>query len=576
MKEKIIGILKSNLFFALVINLIIITFCINISAFAYDNISDYYNSINICHYQYYYNNNINYIFSNIVGSLQIVLTNINCYVLALVGLSLISFITITYVFADKYNKPKSLILSLIINILFALHHYADIERTKTAAILLAAGFLLVLNAIRNKRYNLPCWIGVTEIALGSFLSFDYFFIALAFSVAYFLADMISKRKYKIAFRKFFWYFRPFLLMFFLVGLIIVGLYNYSYSVNNSNPEVRNYYEYSELCDSINNLPYPDYKENKEQFALVGINSENDYELLKNGYYDSEKSLNIDALRLVSALQQENNSKTYLGMLGNTFTDIFNHLSIFDTYAVIIIIYLLSSVTYIIYQKTRYCFFPIFYSIVALASGVYIRYEYSSKNYLIYGIWLIMLIMLFYSVDSENQRKFISSKITSKHKLCAIITAVFIVGLFGGYCAVYQSHLNSIDLNNRPSGLYTETAKHPERYYVLDPTTADEYMTYTDNFIHPMWGYKETFLSNIDGFGFFHKTDEMHKRTLPSNIYNAVINRKYVYVIDNSITFKKEKYLKTYYTDGNSNIIYNLTDEFNGYKIYQIQTEAIAE
>lgn len=185
MKDKITEVLKSKIFFSVVLNLIIAVFCSMVTSFSYDTMDDFYNSIYIAHNHYYYNNDINYILCNLIGSLQFILGRFNCYVLALVGLSLSAFISITYVFSDKYGKPKAAVFSLIINILFALNHYSAVNSSKTSALLLAAGFLLVLNAIKNKRYNLPCWIGVCEILIGSFFNYYYFFIAFAFAFAYF-------------------------------------------------------------------------------------------------------------------------------------------------------------------------------------------------------------------------------------------------------------------------------------------------------------------------------------------------------------------------------------------------------
>ena len=242
----------------------------------------------------------------------------------------------------------------------------------------------MLNAIRNKRYNIPFWVGIIEIALGSFFYFEYFYIAFGFAIAYFIADMIAKRKYKIAPRKFFWYFRPFLLCFILICLVVLSLNQYTISVNNSSEEAGNYYEYCELTDSINNLPYPNYKDYKEEFAEVGIMSDNEYELLKNGYYDADNSLNNAALKPVYNIQQQNNSKTLYSQFANLFVDGFEHLASFDTYALTILVYIVLAAIYIIFQKNRFCFFPLLYIIVALAAGTYIRYVFTSASYLTYG------------------------------------------------------------------------------------------------------------------------------------------------------------------------------------------------
>lgn len=569
MKDKITGILKSKIFFSIVLNLVIAVFCAMVTSFHYDTMDDFYNSMYISYYHDYCNNDINYILCILIGSLQFILGRFNCFVLALVGLSFSAFVSITYVFSDKYGEPKAAVFSIILNILFALSHYSTVNSSKTAAILLAAGFLLILNAIRNKRYNIPCWIGVCEILLGSFLNYYYFFIAFAFAFGYFLADMIAKRKYKIAFRKFFWYFRPFLLMFAFVFLLTTGLNQYSVSVNTATEETAIYYEYCNLTDSISNYPYPDYKEYADEFSAVGLNSENEYELLKNGYYDSDTSLNNNALQVVSDIQKRTNSKNILAELGNVFVDIWRHIITFDSTVLVMICLIILSIGYIIYQKRRFCFFPIFTFIIAIASSTVLRFFFITQDYMTYGIWLLMFVMLINSFDFEQQRPIKHKEIFEFSFSKCIISGIVIILLGVGSGVIYQTHLNQIDMTNKPVSLYLSIKKHPERYYVLDPNTATEYLTYTDNYVHPMWGFNNSFMDNVDTFGAFQKIDNRRKHNLNDNIYTAAVESKYVFIIDNSITFRKEDYFSEYYSKDDNTLIYTQTEETGGYKIYKI-------
>lgn len=572
MKEKVVNFLKSKWLFAVVLNAVILFFCVAVSSFSYENFSDYQNSILISNFHYYYNNNINYILCILIGSVQFILRNFNCYVLALVMLSWASFTGITYVFADKFSKKTALFFSLILNVLFALNHYADVESSKTAAILLGAGFLMALNAIRNKSYKLPFIIGVSEILLGSFLDYKYFFLVLGFAFAYFLADMISKRKYKIAFRKFFWYFRPFLLVFAFVSLLAVSLNYYSFSVNNSSAETSSYYTYSQLTDSIGNLPYPNYSENAEEFKAVGITSKNDYEMLKKGYYDSSTSLNNKALELVKEIQQKNNTKTIWASFSDMAYHLIEHIYPFDDFALIVIMFVILAVVFIVYQKRRFSFFPIFLIITAIISSTLLRYFYAIKHYNIYGIWLIMFTMLLFSFDFSQRRpiNLVSRATEIKHKI-PIATLVIAV-LLGVFSFAYQISLPTYNKSDRPGALFSEINKHPERYYVLDPETAVEYMKHTDNFRHPMWGFNSNFVKNIDSFGYLHKRTQLMKKGLPQNIYKAVIDSKKVFVIDKSIVFKKEEYLNKYYSGGKNNISYHQQNDIKGYKIYSVSAE----
>ena len=68
MKDKILNALKSKTFFALAINIVIMALIIGVTAFSYDSADDFYNSLYICQYHNYYNNDINYIFATIIST----------------------------------------------------------------------------------------------------------------------------------------------------------------------------------------------------------------------------------------------------------------------------------------------------------------------------------------------------------------------------------------------------------------------------------------------------------------------------------------------------------------------------
>ncbi|MEE0914624.1 MAG: hypothetical protein U0L76_08605 [Ruminococcus sp.] len=569
MKEKILSILKSNWLFAIVLNIMIMLFCIQITSFSYDDCNDFYNSLYICKNHFYYSNTINYILSTLIGSVQYAFSDFNCFVLAQILLSCVSFISITFVFADKYSKRKAFVVSVILNILFSLNHYSAIQSSKTSAVLLTAGFLLILNAVHNKRYNLPCWIGVTEIAFGSFLDYRYFFIALAFGIAFFIGDMISKRKYKIQFRKFFWYFRPFLLIFAFVILVVMGLNQYSLSVNHATDEASDYYEYASLTDSINNLPFPDYSDHIDEFNEIGISTESDYELLKNGYYDADKSLNIDALKLVSEIQQKENSKNLLFSAVNIFMDIAGHIVLFDSYTIIIFAFVIISVLFIILQKRRFAFFPFLYLFTGFISSLILRYYYSIQNYHIYGIWLLMLVFLLYSFNFEQLRPRFKDSCTGVKKRTVILSGLSIAFLLTSYSVAYIVNYNPINVKDKPQSLFSEIDRHPDRYYVLDVATSTEYIKYSENYMHPLWGFRDSFLENVDGFGYFHHNEILRKRNMSENIYEAVLTNNKIYVIDKNITFRKERYFTQNYAENGNIVTYNQVNDIDGFKIYEV-------
>ena len=572
MKEKFLKIWKSSFLFAFVLNAVFLAVCVILTSFTYEGSADYYNSVYICREHIYSSGTVNYLLAMLIGTFQYAFSNINCFVLFLVLGSFAAFTSITFVFADKYNKRKAFVFSTLLNIMFALHHYTNVDSTRTAALLCASGFLLVLLAIYQKRYTISCWIGVVEILLGSFLSIAYFFIALGFSVAFFFGDMIAKKKYRLPFRKLFWYFRPFLLMFLLATVVVLGLHQFSYSVNHATETSRNFYEYSVTKNQISALPFPNYTDHKEAFEEVGIESEADCELLKNGYYDSDTSLDVDALKAVHHMQINDNPKNLVSISYAVFEDNYAEVIQLNRSIIVLAVFLTVSLVFIIYHKNRFSFFPLFYLIVAYISSFVLRFLYSSKENLTYGIWLLMIVMLLNSFNFEVLRRQKPSTKLRMNNGYLIISCLVISGLAAlNGIIYYHNHITPMEKNSARF-LVSELNRNPDCYYVMDPVTMAGFVENTENYVHPMWGFRDDYLDNLDDFGYLHKDETLRRRHLPENIYEAVLSNRKVYVIDNNIVFKKEKYLTQHYAPDKKRAVYEMVSEPNGYRIYQVKAE----
>ena len=227
------------------------------------------------------------------------------------------------------------------------------------------------------------------------------------------------------------------------------------------------------------------------------------------------------------------------------------------------------VVFVTVQKKRFAFFPALYFAVGFAACMYVRYAMDSSAYTMYGILLMILSFTMYSFDFGHLRKDEYSNITDKNRKTVLISVIVLVILGVASCVSYFFHITPVSYDKKPSDLYTEVDRHPENYYVLDPVTAKEYISYTDNYIHPLWGFSSDFLHNVDGFGYLHRTNQLVNRNLSTNIYEAVVDGRNVYVIDKNITFIKENYLNQYYGKKDSVIVYKDEKEFNGFTIYSV-------
>ena len=570
MKDKLLKVLGSSFVFAFALNAVFLAACVLLTSFTFESTADYYNSIYICRDHLYTNSDINYILAMLIGTVQYTFPNINCFVMFEVLASFAAFVSITFVFADKYNKRKAFVFSTLLNIMFALHHYTNVDSTRTAALLCAAGFLLILLAVYQKRYSMSCWVGVIEILFGSFLNIAYFFIALGFGLAFFLGDLIAKKKYRLPFRKFFWYFRPFLLMFALVSVLSLGLHQFSYTVNHATEETSVFYEYSLTKNSISEQPFPSFSEHEEEFREVDVD-ENDYELLKNGYYDESTSLNVDSLKAVRKMQLQDTPKNFANTLLSVFKDNYEEVLHLNRSIIVISVYLAVSLLFIIYHKNRFSFFPLFYFIVGYISSFILRFFFSGSNNVTYGLWLFMIVMLFNSFNFDLHRSQNPNNKLRRHNGYLIISCALVAVLATANGLIYINSRTVHNEKNSARFLFSEMERNPDYYYVMDPATKEKFVKNTENYLHPMWGFRDGYLDNLDDFGYSHNDITLRKRNLPQNIYRAVMTDKKIFVIDNNIVFKKERYFTKHYAQDGARASYVLTSDPGGYKIYKVTT-----
>lgn len=570
MKEQLLKLIKNKLFIAVVINVIILGFCVYVTSFSYQNSSDFYNSFYICHEHFYFSSSLNYFLCLIAGSLQYLFPTFNCFVLSLIMLSFVAFTSLTYILLDKFGYRKGIVFSLAINILFCASHYSNVSSKQTSALLLAAGMLVFLNCIRNRRYRLSFWFALLECLAGAFLCIEYFFVSLIFLFAFFVSDMIARKKYRIRFRKFFWSARPYVLIVALLSVLVTGFSFWSYSINNFTPQNSYYYEYSSLYNSISNSSFPSYNGNEVAFAEKGIN-ENDYDLLKSGYYDADNSLNLGTMRLVSKLQNQQDSSNIFTRSNDILTGITKNFSEFSCQTLVICSLAVMIILYLIFQRKCFCLFPIFLGIATYFSSIYLRTALNGSYNSIYGVWLFYFLFLLFSFDFGNLKYTFEKLLDKTHLISLFICIGAVVGLAIGYTMLYQNDYNSSLLKTKPSALYTEVERHPERYYVFDTTTYEDYTKHTNNYTHPLWGFNSSFMCNVDSFGYNHNNVQLRSRNLSENIYKTVLNGDRVFVIDNYITYKKEKYFRVHYTKDDKKVSYSLVDEIDGFKIYAVVT-----
>ena len=182
----------------------------------------------------------------------------------------------------------------------------------------------------------------------------------------------------------------------------------------------------------------------------------------------------------------------------------------------------------------------------------------------------MIVLLINSFNFEVHR---SKKPSSKLRLSNgyfIMSIIVTVALTASYATLFVMHKPDDKSDEAPNHLISEISRNPDYYYVMDTQTRKDFVKYTENYLHPLWGFRDGYLENLDSFGYFHNTELLRKRNLPENIYEAVLKNRKIQVIDKNITFKKEKYFNTNYVQAPQTAVYNQVDEIDNYKLYEVE------
>ena len=287
----------------------------------------------------------------------------------------------------------------------------------------------------------------------------------------------------------------------------------------------------------------------------------------------EDDLNTDDIFSVGRkvkIQLEDIKSKPMYALNAVFMDFYKHIQNPDTTLIAMFMYIGISVIFIIYHKNRFSFFPLFYLLAGIITVIVLRMFLFINTPVLYGVLMFMLALLMNSFNFEIQR---SDKPSSKLRMSngyMIISSVAVLIVAAVNCFVFFSILPVVNYNYVPESLISDINRNPDCYYVMDTPTEKDFVQYTENYLHPMWGFRSEYLENLDGFTYFHNSDMLRRRYLPENIYEAIMTNRKIYVIDKNIVFRKENYLNENYTDKNSYVAYEQVNELDGYKIYEVK------
>ncbi len=560
-----------NSLLSVAINTLFFLLIFLICGFQYELSDDWFFSLNIA------NGNYNFTFCSyfiqlISGLLQKIIYPINAFMLLQLVFGWIALTSISYVFLDTFGMKKGLLFALLLQSAFAINVYSLITFTKTAAVLVTAGGLLIFWAHCKEKKLRYYILGVILALLGSFYRLKIFYSVVVVFSFFVFAYLIHQTKPPMvkgffkACKKFFQTKMAFTLLILIIAVFSCN--SISQKIIYSSDGLAYYKTYNSLRSSVVDFQIPSYDEEPEKFDELGI-SENDIEMLRNWYIDDQGLASVEKLKEISKIQAGRQTQTdYLINMAESFMGMAELL--------MLVVYIFTVVgLLILYRKKALLFICLVTAAVGLLYGYLFiigRCNYRSA----FSIWFSTIVCLFYATQFFELRKWISRE----HRVvrAAVAASCILVSLFYFSFGILRA-VPSLVLT--PEVLFPETEKYiassENKTFALgrSPYLLLRNMVELDQ---PMLIQQNEAFEKCVYFGTPYYAHPSYHQLLKEkgidNLYTALAEKENLYFVDHEELTDIEKmiiYLNKWYGEKKTydKVLVHHIEEFDIYKIVAV-------
>ncbi len=528
----------------------------------------------------------------IIGAIQKVIYPINAYAVFALAVSLASMITISYIFFDKFDFYKALILTVLLNGFTATSHYSMISFTRNPALLCTAGLLCILHFIYKQKWLSGVIWGAVLVVVGSFYRFKVFAVVALVFVVYVLSITIvkhlekDKKDYVKSFFKDLFEPKRLVCGILLVAVCCSCYYIHLSSISNSS-ELSYYSSYTKARSEIYDFYTPSYEECKEEYDALGVDSE-DLFFLDTMRFCDDKAYPLERLQKIgevknTVLSNDSIVQVVINAVKNEASDALNKTD----KAVLDLAVVIACLMFFILFKKKYWITEI--SLLLVSAFLYI-YLHNLGRVLFrhaYIFWLPVIVFLMYTLDSNaiNEKikllfKNIVKKVSLK-KITALMLTFSIILTAGfsyafWYKAKCQDNGRFDQLRELRSGISEYVKAHPDDRFELCKE-ANLFEGNIDNksiyFINNEGrnGNSHIFQAIYYRLPYFNEFDKQIFGT--NDLYGNLFNQNVYYVDYNCWTSDHMKaHLQKYYTDEGENVSYDIVDEVDSYQIVKFSKQ----
>ena len=576
---------KNNLLWAIGANAVILAFFLLFTTMKYAETDDSSLSSAIALNGYYYFTFTNYFLNALVGFIQKITPFWNAWVGCQISFSFIAFVAISYAFFEKARDSLWMkFLGVLIVVIFAYDHYASIQFSQTAALLMVAGTLLTIHAIINTSGKPALLIGCLLFLIGTWYRFSGVYAALCFAAIFAAFSAFCYRK------ELFRLLSDDKAKRIQIALVVVFVFmafathEASQKIDRQTPELKAYTEYNSARAQFMDHPKPDYDENAAFFEELGI-SKAAYTLMGLWVLDYNTVASLENLKKINEFQSSGQRDSFdIKMLVYQYLKkTRDHVRDFTHRGINTIFLMMLAVFALIAIRFRYWPKFIVFALAYLALYLYLYYLGHRPYRASYIIDLAAIAWCAYSIHIEHLRPVFVTLLTEKTKRRASVAVVILLTAATGFL------LNSSDdLNISPSNIAQPPIKeageigqyinsHPEKVFVFTTRTNSINKYRTDNYSTPLMPLSET-AGNTFSFGGWSITSPYHQGRLAkqnlANVFGDIIDNESVFVVefaDERIQLF-EDFFTEYYAPPGKTIFFDKIETGGDVKLWQVKTK----
>ena len=569
MKEK----KNHNLTEAIIINAVILAAVLLLTDMAYETNDDFAIASRLAS-GYPYVGFVNYFLCKAVIAVQQLIPGVNWYVIMLIAASFAGFTCILYTIFEAGKDKIIRIASVAMVAFFSFDHYCTIQFTKTAALVMTAGMLMLVDCLTEKKRLTAYIIPMMLVYLGACIRVDALLGAAGFAGIYGLVWLVQNRKSLLPDG----YFTiPRIVLYLCVVALVAGAYGldqYSCRINVSTDALRYAEDYSVYRSNIVDFPtYEYYEENAEAYDAIGI-SENDLYLIDHWVFDYEGAASMENLRNIDSIERNNDSRmtVLVKSVKRCVKDIYRGVRKLSFTGIHIIYLCCLAVWLILATKPRHWLYVLGVGIMAIALYCALYYMQRPTYRALYvadigaSVWLLYYLMKISDRETSGRRKGSSAVMGIA---VILITAMLMVPAYRG-C---QTKADAAAGKAMSEAMQDYFLDHEDNFYVWATTEKKSSRLYASPWIAP-----DARDRNVTGTGTWgvlspYMLDRLAEYGIYNPIKDLIDNDNAYYIGNKNITRLEEYFNKWYGTDG-IRIVMEQTDEVDGRKVWRVISQSI--